>query len=734
MASWVLGAEDRDREALLGEITLHPHQRVGIERVRRMLDQYGGALLADDVGLGKTFMALAIARAWRNTVVVAPAALRDTWNVAARQAHVAVQFVSVESLGRGGAPPAAADFVVIDEAHHLRARKTRRFSAAATLCGRAKVLLMSATPIQNRLDDLRTILSLFLGADAFAMSPDDLARLVVRRVDDDVASSRRFALPTVREPIWLHASEDVDCLDRLEALPPPLPPADGDTGGVLLMYTLARQWASSRAALRAALRRRLARARAMEDALLAGRLPSRAELRLWCCAEGAQQLTFPELIVRAEAAQPSMLLEQVHRHADAVRDLVALIDQSPSPDIARAETLYRTLGAHPGERVIAFSEYTDTVVALYRALAPTTRLAMLTHGGGRVAGGRLSRRELLERFSPGASSRTAPSDRIDLLLTTDVLSEGVNLQDASVVVHLDLTWNPARLEQRVGRLRRAGAARDAISVYMFAPPAPAERLLQIEQRLRLKLGIAARSLGVAGAILPGLASISPAGASAPREERIARAVLKWRGAETHSVDDLPPVSAAVRSNRDATIACVRCGDRVSLIVLGRESITDDRGALDEALRCANGEDVQLDASELTDAQQRVERWLRHRSVAHVVDLPALRVARSRRALLHRVDTIARRASRHSQPQLAPLVRAARSVATATLSAGAERVLEQIVSAPLTDEALLRAMREFSALHARPDGNPASQLLALLVLRRDVSGSRSRSADDRASHP
>jgi hypothetical protein len=294
-----------------------------------------------------------------------------------------------------------------------------------------------------------------------------------------------------------------------------------------------------------------------------------------------------------------------------------------------------------------------------------------------------------------------------------------------VVVHLDLTWNPARLEQRVGRLRRAGAAREAISVYMFAPPAPTQQLLQLEQRLRVKLDVASRSLGVAGAILPGLSSISANGAPAPREERITGALAAWRRTLL-PIDARPPVAAAVHSTRDAIIACVRSGGGVSLLVLENDLVTDDRRTVDEALACANGEDAELDVSDLSDVQERIGRWLRGRSVTDVVDLPSLRVARARRVLLHRVDGIARRASRHSQPQLAPLVRAARNAATATLSAGAERVLEQIASASLTDDALLRAIREFSALHAPArEGAAAPELLALLVLRTDVSASRSR---------
>jgi hypothetical protein len=103
-------------------------------------------------------------------------------------------------------------------------------------------------------------------------------------------------------------------------------------------------------------------------------------------------------------------------------------------------------------------------------------------------------------------------------------------------------------------------------------------------------------------------------------------------------------------------------------------------------------------------------------VSDVVDLPALRVAHSRRALLRRVDTIARRAPRHAQPQLAPLMRAARSAATAPLSAGAERVLDDLAHAPMNDAAWLHAVGEFAALNARKRDAVSSEILALLILR------------------
>jgi hypothetical protein len=370
---------------------------------------------------------------------------------------------------------------------------------------------------------------------------------------------------------------------------------------------------------------------------------------------------------------------------------------------------------HPGERVVAFSEYADTVRALYRAVASGSRAAVLTHGGGHVAGGAVTRRDLLLRFSPGTSAHVPSSDRVDLLLTTDVLSEGVNLQDASVVVHLDLSWNPARLEQRVGRLRRIGAARDAISVYAFAPPACAERMLQIERRLRLKLGAAARTMGVSGTILPGFTTTDAAEASAPREERIAAVIQSWRRAGTFIAHERP-WCAAVRSSRNAAVACCRSGGSVSLVAVVGSQVNDSRATLEELLGCAGGGDADADERELEAVRDRIASWLRQRAVSDVVDLTALRVAHARRALLSRADAIARRAPRHAQPRLAPLVHAARTAATAALSAGAERVLDELAHAPMADAAWLQAVGEFAALHARTQGAAPAEVLAILLLR------------------
>ena len=698
--------------ASVGQVTLHPHQVEAVRQIEILLAENGGALLADDVGLGKTYTALAVARR-RRALVVAPAGIRDAWHAVAHAMRVAVEFVSVEALSRGRPRSGERfDLVIVDEAHHLRNPETRRFMAVRELCGEAGVLLLSATPVQNSERDLRVVLSLFLGELARALPVDALSRYVIRRTAPDLPSIGHAMLPMTAPPVWMAPVADEDCLDRILALPPPLPPRDGGTAGALMGYSLVRQWASSRAALLAALRRRLARGLSMADALRSGRLPGVRELTAWAYADGAQQLSFPELVVTAtDVRDTGALLHQVEHHVAGVRDLLEWLRVTPDPDVCRASRLRDVLRGHPGCRVVAFSEHTATVSALYSHLVATERVALMTHSGGRVAGGPMTRRELLARFAPATSLRPE-CERIDLLLTTDVLSEGVGLHDANVVVHLDLAWNPARLSQRVGRVRRMGATHDRAHVYLMPPPVPADRLLHMEERLRRKLADAGRTVGIAGQIIPGAANESERPA-AEREQRIVAVLRSWQQLEPRA----GPVVGVVRAACEGALVVLADGDHRSLLSCVGGHVTDARDAIATIVEAACGDDAgDIPPGCLEALATRVQRWADRRRLCDVIDISALRMARSRRALLHRVDGISRRTPRHAQPRLAPLVRAVRATATATLSAGAERVLDELARAPLADEAWLHAVGQFAELHARERRGEARVEAVLLLTR------------------
>ncbi len=720
----VLLAHDSHATETLGTIVLHDHQRSAAVRIRAALTEFRGALLADVTGLGKTYVALAVARDARAPIIVAPAALREMWRAAMADAGVRMPFVSIESLSRQrpetATEAAVNDLVIVDEAHHARNPATARYRALATLTQRATVLLLSATPIHNSEADLRALLALFLGARAATIDIETAMRCVIRRT----AGDSRVRLPRVEGSRRLPIADDEERMRSIIALPPPTPPSDGGDGGILLVYSLLRRWASSQAALAESLRRRLARATALLDALETGRYPSQRELSAWSYADGAMQLAFPELTASAApgALPAAGLCDGIRIHAAAVRVLLDDLRNGDDIDARRAAHLGGVRASHPGEKIVAFTQYAETVSSLFAHLRNVPGVAALTAGGGRVAGGTLTRTEALERFAPAAhGSRAAGSARaIDLLLTTDLLSEGVNLQDASVVVHVDLPWTPARLEQRVGRVARIGSRHDRVAVYEMEPPVSAERLVRVEERLRAKLAVSARAVGIAGTILPPLAfdhCATPVVSPPEWAERIAARAAMWSDASAQLAP--LPVVAAVVSPVSGLLAVIRDNGGPRLVATDGLEVTDDPRVVLRMMAHANGADAPVDAGAVERACAALRRWRASRHNRRDVTLDGALHARARRAVVDRIAAIARRAPRHLRPGIVALAATARHTVSARYGVGAERVLDELAAARMPDEAWLRAIGTFGEIHdpaaARSRARDAEPWLVVMVL-------------------
>ena len=723
IAAAVLGDEDVGARAM-GHITLRPHQRSAVERLRRAIERFGGALLADDVGLGKTYVAAALAREANRPLIVAPAALRGMWETAAAQCALNADFTSYEALSRGRRCRADHDLLVLDEAHHARNPGTARYRRLATLAERARVLLLSATPIHNSRADLRALLALFLGARAGTLDDADLARCIIRRERVDLQSSD--AIPDVAMPRWIHVPDDEALLRDLLAIPAPLPPRDGGDAGALLLVGLLQQWASSHAALAAAIGRRRAAAGALIAALERGRRPTRAELSAWPFAEGALQLAFPEIVAGADP-DAATLLPIIRVHDDALRRVRAGLRLPSSLDALRAERLRETRALHPGEKVIAFAQFAETVRAYFHHLRSDPGIAALTARGGVVAGGRLSRAEVLRRFTPASVGAAAPraADRVDLLLTTDLLSEGVDLREASVVVHLDLPWTAARLEQRVGRARRLGAAHARVAVLAMHPPAAAESLLRVEQRLREKLRAARRVVGVAGTVLPEAVEAHPPGV-AQVDAALRRLLARWRSSsEGSSRQTGRPVVSVVETSQRGALALVReDGEHVPIASMDGAAFTPDLPTVLAVARLADAQREDrgwvtggVQAAAVTQAMEGASRWMQERAAARLLGSSPAADSRSRRRALRRIAAIAARAPPHRRPALAPLVAAAIEAMTATFGAATEQKLAELAPSALPDETWLRSLADLARAHGRaaPASEPyATGIVAVMV--------------------
>jgi hypothetical protein len=725
-------APDVAPDARLGDIMLREHQREAAARLRIALDRFGGALLADDVGLGKTYTALAASCAFGNLLIVAPAALLDMWRAALAAAGLRAKLISLESLSRSAPSDTGHTIAIIDEAHHARNRLTQRYARLAELTRSSRVLLLSATPLHNAATDLHTLLGLFLGARAERLTPEQRAACIVRRVHGDVRTAR---MPHRSAPTWLDVDGSPALLNALVEIPPPCPPRDGGDGGTLVTLSLVRAWASTDAALRSTLRRRLARANALVDALTTGRYPTRAELRAWVVGDDATQLAFPELIVDAVSAEWRGLRDAVNGHTAGLRDaLDVLAENGERSDDARCELIRDVRRRHPGERIVVFSHFADSVRAMFDRLRGDGGVAAVTANGAWVAGGPLTRTDALARFtSPANGSRRA--EAIEVLITTDLLSEGLNLQTASVVIHLDLPWTAARLTQRVGRVWRMSSPHGRVHEYAMAPPAPAERVLRAIEILRRKAGVASAAFGEAVAPLlvprdsPSPVVASPVSAVESVRARI-RAWDRNDGPEQIPAVLEPPsgepqvVVSAVRASYSGWLALVIGNDGARLICSSKESPpTTDPAALTAAVRSSEGlaclaspsrvERVLADIASFLDA----ERAATDAGIGEVG-------SRTQSAAAARIASVAARAPAHRRTAISRLAVSARRAVDHSRSAGRERLLRALLAVdthegPLSgdDEAWLGRVIALDRDAPNVEPKPAranTQLLAVII--------------------
>lgn len=177
---------------------------------------------------------------------------------------------------------------------------------------------------------------------------------------------------------------------------------------------------------------------------------------------------------------------------DLLEDSKALIgvlqkcgDWNPQQD-DKLNVLYDLLAnVHPKEKVIVFTQFADTVRYLTSQLE--SRLIPCLAG---ATGASADPTALAWRFSPDSNEkrgRVDPKDELRVLIATDVLSEGQNLQDCSVIVNYDLPWAIIRLIQRAGRVDRIGQKSEKILCYSFLPAEGVDRIIRLRGRVRQRL-------------------------------------------------------------------------------------------------------------------------------------------------------------------------------------------------------------------------------------------------------
>ncbi|HEX9500262.1 MAG TPA: DEAD/DEAH box helicase [Thermoanaerobaculia bacterium] len=461
-------------------IELAPHQRVAVDRILSLLDRYKGAILADAVGLGKSFVAAAVAAALSTNriEVIVPASLVDQWKETLKDFGVAARVITHDSLlgDRFIAQPQQQRLLIVDEAHCFRNSSTQRYHALALRSIGAKLLLVTATPICNSPDDLYSLVALIAADDALRVfgvaSVEDafrnrdanairtvLAELVIRRDRDVLESDLQFG--TIERRVVRHPLLDARDIDALQF------PLISDHHA-LLRRILWRRLESSEAALLESIRRQTRFYERALDCLRAGHMLSKREYRRAFGheedREAFQEVLFWDVFAPAAARIDAGEIREEMRRLDA---LAAAAIASP---MRKREMLIDIR-----ERI------RDPMLIFTAAIATARDLRSAIPKAGLMTSRGMQPIDALDGFRRG---------RIETLICTDLASEGLNLQRAGVVVHYDIPWNPVKLDQRNGRAWRIGQTRYCVRAIYFIPDSRRTRIIETvasKNRVRRRL-------------------------------------------------------------------------------------------------------------------------------------------------------------------------------------------------------------------------------------------------------
>jgi superfamily II DNA or RNA helicase len=574
-------------------VELAEFQEDAVRKARQILSRYDGVMIADSVGLGKTWIGKRLLEDYayhmrQKALVICPASLRSMWQNELRSATIAAQVISQEELGQQDFevhPWVDVDVILIDESHNFRNRNTQRYGNLERLINangrrgregmRKKIILLTATPINNTVFDLYNQINLFTGGDRAYFAGTgigDLHRyfLAARRAPTNGASIELFNLLEevvirrsrlfIRQAYenatlggksikWperrlrtVHynleqAYEGIydDIVSRIEGLHlahysleafkhDEKARDDFELGreqalvGIFKSRFLKR-FESSVAAFRISVRRALEFIKTFETYLDENRLLDSTSFHnatRFLESESDDDSSIPtsradELDATAEAIAaledlPQLDISQYNVRAlrTALRqDIEALTDIwyqirdiGPQQD-TKLQRLKQLLGDDLyDKKVLIFTYYKDTARYLGEQLAGEAGVDFRQKLGDvnirRIDGGTSpsDRDRVVQAFAPIASQRDdiAGTEReIDILISTDVLSEGQNLQDAGIMLNYDLHWNPTRMVQRAGRIDRLGSPFDQLWVYNMFPDEGLESLLHLVESLTSKI-------------------------------------------------------------------------------------------------------------------------------------------------------------------------------------------------------------------------------------------------------
>lgn len=537
------------------------YQIDAVTQARQRLDAYNGVFISDVVGLGKTYICAMLANSFnRNTykLIVCPPVLVDYWRSVLQEFDVAR--CDVESLGKLDHIIAKGTdkytYVFIDEAHRFRNSDTESFTKLHQICHDKKVVLISATPINNYTSDIENQIYLFQskqsgtingikniegffrglnsklnklpkGSKAYMeqlrenseIIRDRLIReVMVRRTRSEIQEyykddleKQGLSFPKAGSPekIVYEFDEQTDATftetiavvkDFKYSRYMPLTylkdkkkyatmlAAQRNMGG-FMKGILIKRLESSFYAFRKTLGRFIESYEKFIEMAKSGTVYISKKVDVYDLLDDGDIKKLMYLIEQQDVMKFDTKefelkflrdLESDLAQLKYLRDSWNLIDLDPKLDEFKKNLVTNKVMA--GKKIIVFTESKETAEYLYNNLQHIYGQRVIYFSGQSSFA---LKQEIEYSFNPKYKDKEV--DKYDVLITTDVLAEGINLHRSNVLVNYDLPWNPTRIMQRVGRINRVGTEHDRIYVYNFFPTAQSEKHMPLEERILEKL-------------------------------------------------------------------------------------------------------------------------------------------------------------------------------------------------------------------------------------------------------
>ncbi|NJN74644.1 MAG: helicase [Limnothrix sp. RL_2_0] len=582
-------------------LTLASFQQEGFERAVRLLEKHNGCIVADAVGLGKTFIGLRVIEHYLiklrrpgnipKALVLCPAQLRDlVWKKKLDEFGIKADIISHEEISRKDFDLRRYrnhDLIVVDESHSFRNSATNRYRNLQKMLGTGrldtKVLLLTATPINNNIFDLyHQILLLTKGneityrdwgvgnlstyfkslKDGKTEITDLLMETMVRRSRQDVIKRQQageeiiiagqvIQFPKRQLENFTYNFEEnfaglyeaiADKVDNLNLAPYNIKAfkkrrGKDDEGEVkrnkALVYLQKalyfKRFESSMVAFTKTLQNQCNfQTKFYEILTTKGKLlDSKRFRKLILALEGDDDTaSATDIIGNLEAIatkdyDTAKLQQEIEADLKALNEILGMLDtiknsvEAHQESDRKLEAFKKLLVQLRGQNILVFSYFKDTANYVHHQLIQDKDwLGKMTHDGkipvidiltGDSSG--KQREEKVRHFAPKANTQDEEERQycldhpIDILISTDVLSEGQNLQDAGVLVNYDLHWNPVRMIQRAGRIDRLGTDFDLLYIYNCFPEEGLEKLLGLVRRLQERIATIDREVGLDASVL-----------------------------------------------------------------------------------------------------------------------------------------------------------------------------------------------------------------------------------------